>query len=403
MAKSARKPSLVEVLAVLESQFGAPASTGVDEDPLLDHLLVAVLAPHTTEAKARQAVRAASEAFLDFNDLRVSPLAQIEAVIEPFVTAERRRQAAYDLRMALQDVYDSTHGLDLEPLRDRTPEAQRKFCKHLPAIHGGAAALIYQIALGDGTLAFGPGEEHLLTRFGLLPRAANRARQRAALERQIKPAERRRFAWLAGAGAHLYERDFDPAHPFCQLLVRAKAKELVIREQERKREEARRKAEEKKRLQDEERARKAAERERVRREREEVRRQRDAERDRKKAEVVAARRAKEQAHKDAVAARQKAAQEARALARKQAQERKAAERKKAAEKRAAEKKANEKKVAEQKAADKKAADKKAAEQKAADRKAAEAKAPARKAAAKKPASRAAKRPAQRAPAGRRHR
>lgn len=376
MPKSSKKPTLPEVLDVLEKIYGQPASTGVDEDPLIDHLLVAVLSPHCGESKSRQAVRAASEAFLDFNDLRVSPLAQIEAVLEPFVAAEQRRQAAYDLRMALQDVYDSTHGLDLEPLRDRTPEAQRKFCKHLPNIHGGAAALVFQIALGDGTLAMGPSEEHLLTRLGMLPRAANRARQRAALERQIKAPERRRFTWLTGAGAHLYEKDFDPKHPFCDLLVRAKAKELVVREQERKREEVRLKAEEKKRQQEEERARKAAERERQRKAREDVKRQREQERARKKAEALEKKRAKEQARKDEIAARKKAAEEQRLALKKKAAEKKAAAAKKAAEAKAAKKKA-------------------AAKKKTAARK----KAPAKPAKAAK----AAKRPARRTAAGRKHR
>ena len=262
-----KKPTLAEALDVLEGIFGAPPQPERIEDPLLDHLLVAVLTPHMGQPAARDALRALSGAFLDLNELRVCGLAEIEPFLSA-VPAASRRQAAWDLRMALQDVYDGTHGLDLEPLRGRAPEDMRKFLKTLPNIHGGAAALLFQAAAGDDVLAFGTLEEHLLTRLGMLPRASSRDRVRAALERQVKAKDRRRFAWLCGAAAHLYEVDFDPKHPFCDLLVRVNAKELAVREAERKREEARRLAEEKKRLAEEEKQRKAEERERAKVERE---------------------------------------------------------------------------------------------------------------------------------------
>ena len=365
-----KKPTLAEALDVLEGIFGAPPQPERIEDPLLDHLLVAVLTPHMGQPAARDALRALSGAFLDLNELRVCGLAEIEPFLSA-VPAASRRQAAWDLRMALQDVYDGTHGLDLEPLRGRAPEDMRKFLKTLPNIHGGAAALLFQAAAGDDVLAFGTLEEHLLTRLGMLPRASSRDRVRAALERQVKAKDRRRFAWLCGAAAHLYEVDFDPKHPFCDLLVRVNAKELAVREAERKREEARRLAEEKKRLAEEEKQRKAEERERAKVERERARLE--------------------------AAAKRKAAAEAKAAAKKAAEEKKRADAKAAAEaKKAAAKAAVEAKKAAAKAAAeaKKAAEKakrEAAKKAAAAKKEAAKKAAAKKAAKKKSAKKAAPR------------
>ena len=407
-----KKPTLAEALDVLEGIFGAPPQPERIEDPLLDHLLVAVLTPHMGQPAARDALRALSGAFLDLNELRVCGLAEIEPFLSA-VPAASRRQAAWDMRMALQDVYDGTHGLDLEPLRGRAPEDMRKFLKTLPNIHGGAAALLFQAAAGDDVLAFGTLEEHLLTRLGMLPRASSRDRVRAALERQVKAKDRRRFAWLCGAAAHLYEVDFDPKHPFCDLLVRVNAKELAVREAERKREEARRLAEEKKRLAEEEKQRKAEERERAKVERERARLEAAAKRkaaaeakaaakkaaeEKKRADAKAAAEAKKAAAKAAVEAK-KAAAKAAAEAKKAAEKAKReAAKKAAAAKKEAAKKAAAKKAAKKKAAKKKAAKKKTAKKTAA-KKTASKKAPAKKAvkktAAKKTSTKktAAKKPA----------
>jgi len=363
MAAKGKKPSLAEVLSLLEQEFGPPPSSAREEDPLLDHLLVAVMARYTDIESARAIVRGLSERFLDFNEARVSPLYELEEILTPYVPAEQRRKAAWHLRMGMQDVYEGSHGLDLEPMREATPEEQRAFLKSLPNIPGGAAALIYQIALGEKRMAYGPLEEHLLKRLGMQPRSSTRQRVRAALEKKIKPGERARFAWLLGNAAHLYETEFDPEHPFCKLLVRVNARELIVREQERKREELRLAADEKRRKIEEERKRKAEERERVKREREEAKRRRQEEAKQKQAAAAAAKKAAlAQQRADAAKARAAAAAEkkAAAAARKQAAETKrkeAAAKKKAA---AAKKKAA---AAKQKAAAKKKAD--AAKKKAA--------------------------------------
>jgi hypothetical protein len=379
MAAKGKKPSIDEVLNLLEKQFGSPPSSARDEDPLLDHLLVAVMVTYADLDGARAIVRGISERFLDFNEARVSPLYELEAVLAPHVPKEQHRAAAWHLRMAMQDVYEGSHGLDLEPIRDATPEEQRAFIKHLPNIPGGAAALVYQIALGDKQLAYGPLEEHLLKRLGLQPRSTTRQRIRAALEKKVKAADRLRFAWLCGHGAHLYEQDFDPSHPFCKLLVRINARELLVREQERKREEARKAAEEKKRKLEEERQRKAEERERIKREKEEAKRARQEELKRKKAEAIAQKKA-EAVKKKAAAAKKKAAAAKKKAA--TAKKKAAAAKKKAA---AAKKKAA---AAKKKAASSRSAKKKSAKKKTA-KKAAKKKA-AKKAAKKKIARKAAK-------------
>jgi len=292
-----KKPNLAEVLEVLDDLQGKPIHLERADDPLLDHLLVGVLALHAGAAKAKEALRALSAAYLDFNEVRVSGTGEIRTLLEPFVPVERLPQAAWDLRMALQDVYDTTHGLDLEPLRGRDPEDLRHFATKLPNTAGGPAALVFQLAVGEKSLALGPLEHRLLDRLGLLPRAATPVRVRQAVERLIKPGERTRFAWVTGASAHLFEKDFDIKHPFCRLLVECRAKELTERERAAKVAEARRKADEKRRaIEDAKRVRLEAGAQK-RREAADKKKAIEAERKRKKDEAVKATLARKQAER----------------------------------------------------------------------------------------------------------
>jgi hypothetical protein len=328
---SAKKPALDDVLQVLAKLYGSPVYSDREDDPLIDHLLVGVLGCHVEPAEARAGVGALSEAFLDLNEARSSPLGEIEEVLAPHIPAEKRRAACGALRMALQDVWDGTHGLDLEPLRGRDPADQRAFLEDLPNTEGGPAALVFQIALGEGALAFGPREEHLLARFGLLPRSSSAQRLRQAMERKIPVAERMRFTWLAGFGSHLCEEDWDLAHPFCKLLITAKAKEVVEREraekraeQQRKQEERLRQQEEARRLREEEKARKARERQEQKQAAAEARKEaaRKKAEEKRKAEArkqEAARKQAEALKKRAAAAKKKAeAAKAKAAAKKKA-------------------------------------------------------------------------------------
>ncbi len=311
---SPKKPTLEEALSVLEALFPPIALAERVEDPLIDHLMVAVLGWHLGEAQARACVRAISRVFIDMNEARGSPLQELETVVKPFVPEGKDvRVVCWDLRMALQDVWDAAHGLDLEPLRGREPEDQRNFVRDLPNTLGGPAALVFQIAIGTGRLAFGPRERHLLSRLGMLPRASTPQRVRQIVERKIPAEARYRFAWVAGASAHLHEETWDPSHPLCDLLVRLKAKEVADRERAKKKEEARRVIEARRQKKEEERRKKQEARDKVKREREEARRK-----------VVEARKA-------AAEAKRKAAQEKKAaIEKKRHDAKKAAEAKKAA-------------------------------------------------------------------------
>lgn len=245
MAKRLRLP---EVVDLLEKAYGKPRTAEHPEAPLLDHLLVGVLTAFSDRDKVVRALRALSESFLDLNEARVSPIAELTAVLHPFL-GTKAEEAAHGLRAALQDVYDGTHGLDLEPLRGRDPEDLRKFLKELPHTDGGPASAVFQLALGTEHLALTVAEHRVLERLKVLPQSPNPQRVRQALEKQVKPGDRLGFAWAVGSHAHAVCRAKAPRCEDCALLAHCPVGEQEVkrREVERKKEEARRVAEEKKR------------------------------------------------------------------------------------------------------------------------------------------------------------
>jgi endonuclease III len=251
----AKRLRLPEVVDLLEKAYGKPRTAEHPEAPLLDHLLVGVLTAWGDREKAGRALRALSESFLDLNEARVSPIAELTAVLHPFLGA-RAEEAAHALRTALQDVYDGTHGLDLEPLRGRDPDDLKKFLKELPHTLGGPAAAVFQLALGTEHLALTVAEHRVLERLKVLPLSPNPQKVRVALEKQIKPADRLAFVWAVGSHAQAVCRAKDPACETCALLVHCPVGEAEVkrREAERKKEEARLAVEEKKRKVAEEKA-----------------------------------------------------------------------------------------------------------------------------------------------------
>lgn len=245
----AKRPKLSEAIAAFEKLYGRPRTAEHAEAPLLDHLLVGVLSLWVDRERAARAVRVLSESFLDLNEARVSPLAELRAVLEPSMGA-KSNEAAYAVRIALQDVYDGTHGLDLEPLRGREPDDLRKFLKELPHTMGGPAAVIFQLALGDSHLALMAPEARVLDRLNLLPKTATAQKARVALEKQVRAADRLMFVWSVGSHAQAVCKAKDPLCESCVLLdgCRFGVEEVKRRIVERKKEELRRQAEERRRV-----------------------------------------------------------------------------------------------------------------------------------------------------------
>jgi histone H1/5 len=385
---------------------------------LLEEGVKVILMRHLSEKISDSSVLSLRAGFLDWNEVRVSQAQEIASYLKTglrgtkFEVAERNRQAAMEVKTYLQEIFQKTHGLDLEVSCGDVVESS-KALTDLPTLGqtlGGY--LLYQAA--DGAIPVHKGVLKLCEKLGFIGKTSSRSKGLAMLEQLVPKGQEREFALVIHEIADLWDDDDAPIYMDYEVLrsvpygKKAHASRIALVE----RNEAKAIRDEKKRIAQE-----------IRDEADRKREEAKAERERKKAEELAAREAarlqlirEKDASKKARILEAKRAVEAkkraeikkkaddkkRAIAQKKAaakkkitDRKKAALKKKADAKKAAVKKADAKKAAVKKAAAKKAAAKKPAAKKPAAKKAAAKKPAAKKAAAKKPAAKkaAAKKPA----------
>jgi hypothetical protein len=368
---------------------------------LLEQGLLVVLRRHLSQAQAASTLRKMRGLYPDWNELRVSQAQEIASLMTsgklhaPLADIQKLLPIVCDTREYLQEVFQKTHGFDLDFLKDDA--GALKLVTNMPFLGTAGASWLLWLANGR-QVPVHAAMVRALDRIGIVTRGAGSKKQKELVEPHIPKGEELRFVAAVG---ELVDRWCTSAKPLCHecplvddcifgkknfqewKVAQARAEAQRIKDDARraileKKEAAKRAREDARlaKLAEAEAKKKARDRERVERE---VAKRKEAER---KVQAMAelAKKKKLADEKARVAAEKQKARDA---------EKKAAADKKAAERKAAEKKALEQKqkaLELKKAADKKAAElKKAAEQKkAAEKKqAAEKKAAAEKLAEKK--------------------
>jgi endonuclease III len=358
---------------------------------LMEQGLYAILQRSLEPSKARGALQTLKAAYADWNELRVAQAQEIAGHLKLGANGVR---VARDVREYLQEVFQRSHGLDLEFLRD-DPVASSRFVSQLPFIGMGTANYLLWLA-NNQQFSVTPPLVRVLDRLGLMSRSASMKKAKAAIEPLVPAEDYLTFSVRFGEVASRWCDARKPLCYACVLVDDCKYGRKAFREWKIQQE----------RL-ELQRAREAA-RQAVLQRKDEERRAREAERQRKRDAIEAAKRAREAERLARIEAKRRAAEEhrlakerakaeavrkkAEAIAAKKA----AVEEKKRLAKEAAAKALAAKRAAIEKAKAEKAkalAQKKAAAQKAAQRAAQErAAAKARKAAAAKKAKLSASRP-----------
>lgn len=343
---------------------------------LLEQGAVLVLMRHMTQNQAEASVKALKAAYEDWNEIRV---AQSQEIAQSLRTSSRkkgiellrdRRKTAMALKEYLQDVFQQTHHLDLEELREDEQTAGKVAASLEVLGLTGASYLLY--VAGEGQVPVHLPLVRLMDRLELIGRTTSLKKARASIEPLVPKGKELEFSLAFHTILEHWDDEDEPIY----LTVKALQATPYGKKTAAEREAAIARAEAAARR-EEERIRKEEERERKKQEAEAKKRARELERKRKAEEKKLA-----EAKAKAAAADKKK----REAAAKKAAAKKAATKKKAAAKKAASKKPAAKKTASKKAA----ATRKAApgKKKATTKKKAAAKKPAaKKASAKKPATR----------------
>jgi hypothetical protein len=321
---SKKNDLVTKLLAEYEPSYPIPTSPAKDFT-LLEQGMVLILMRHMTQAQAETSVRALRQAYPDYNETRVSQHQEISAC---FRTSTRKKgferlaeykAAASDLKDFLQEVFQQTHGMELEFLREDVADGSKPMYE-MKLLGLTSASYLMWLAQGE-QVPVNPALAKVLDRLALIPRTSSMKKAAASIEEIVPKGESLQFTLAFHEVAEHWNDEENPSY------VRFKAvKESPVGSKAAKEREQAMARAESQRQREEERIRREEERERKRLEAEEKKRQREEERLRKKAEA-------EQKKKEAAEAKKRAAEQ---------QKREAEAKKKADE--AAKKKAAEEKV-----------------------------------------------------------
>jgi chemotaxis protein histidine kinase CheA len=368
---------------------------------LLEQGAYVVLLRHLTEPQAEATVKGLRAAFGDWNEVRVSQSQEIA----PHIKSGSRKKGtellnelkpiADLLREYLQDVFQETHHLDLEELRD-DETAAGKTVTELRVLGVTGAGYVMWVAHGEKLPVHVP-LVRLLDRLGVVTRSTSLKKARELIEPLVPKGQELAFTIAIHEVLGRWDDEVDPIYESVPVLQATALGKKLLKERQvaAAKAEAQKKRDDERQRKDDERQKREAEREQKRLALEAQKRAREDAKRRAKEAAEAARKAAAErkvqeakkaaeAHKAELAREKLAAQKLKEAERKAAiAAKQAAVKKAAADKLAAQKKATAEKAA---ALKKAAADKVAAKKKAdADKVAAKKKADAQKAAAKKKA------------------
>jgi endonuclease III len=281
-----------KLLAKIEPQHPLPEA--LPDINLVQQGLYFALRRRLGADAAKTALRKLTEAYPDWNELRVSQAQEINGVLQ---LGPKGVAVAREVREYLQEVFQRSHGMSLEFLRD-DPQSTQRFVSILPYIGMAMSHHLLYLA-SNGELPVTPALVRVLDRLGLVSRTASVKKARVSIEPLIPDGRTLEFAYKFGEIATRWCDARKPLCHECVLVDDCKFGKKAFRDWKVQQE----------RL-ELQRAREAA-RLAVLAKKEEERLRKEAEKQRKKAEFEAARRAKEAERSAAVAARKQAADHAR--------------------------------------------------------------------------------------------
>lgn len=295
---SKKSDHLAKLLQKIELRWNVP--TPLEGADLLVQGLYAVLRRRLDAKSATRSIELLSRAYTDWNELRVAQSQEIAAIIK---VGPQGLAVAGDARAYLQEIFQRSHGLDLEFLRNDA-EAIKRFTATLPFVGMGLAHYLLWLA-NPGELPVTTALGRVLDRMGLVARTSNAKKARAAIAPLVSSGGELDFVVRIGEVATRWCDAKKPLCHECAVVDDCKYGKKAFREWrvQQERMEVQRVREE---------ARLA-----VLRKKDEARRAREAVRERKKAEAEAQKKARELERRAKLDARKKFAEDKRLAAQRQ--------------------------------------------------------------------------------------
>lgn len=156
-------------------------------------LILAILATNDTYARARHAIKCLQKTMVDFNELRVTPTAELAEMLDGHVADPQR--AAGDIVRTLNAVFARFDTLDLSELKTRNKADVQKMFDQVGGCPEHAKSVMLLFGFEIATMPLDERMLEHLVEAGAMPEEADLATAKAFIERQVKAADMGTFYW----------------------------------------------------------------------------------------------------------------------------------------------------------------------------------------------------------------
>ena len=213
MATQSKSQFLTEVHTQLKRRYKPKPDRSAGRLTVLEAVVYGICHEDTTREQANQALSRFKDQFFDWNEVRVSPIAEVQETLADIPNPQGRAQR---IRRFLRQLFERTYGFNLEPLTKKPLKDALKVLHAYEAFTSDyVTATVIQQALGGHAIPIDSSTRRTLERLGIsepdLPSL------RAVLERAVPKNRGVEFLELLEELTHDTCVEGTPECPRCEL------------------------------------------------------------------------------------------------------------------------------------------------------------------------------------------
>jgi len=213
MATQSKSQFLTEVHSQLKRRYKPKPDRSASRLTVLEAVVYGICHEDTTREQANQALSRFKDQFFDWNEVRVSPIAEIQETLADIPDPQERAQR---IRRFLRQLFEKTYGFNLEPLTKKPLKDALKVLHAYEAFTSDyVTATVIQQALGGHAIPVDGCSRRALERLGISE--TDLPSLRSVLERAVPKNRGAEFLELLEELSHDTCVEGTPECPRCDL------------------------------------------------------------------------------------------------------------------------------------------------------------------------------------------
>jgi len=189
------KRKLTRVVRILEEKFGPHIYPEDGPQDPLEQIIFAVLASRNPVTNARKAIRDMKEQYLDWNEVRVATVRQLQETLEG-ARVEPSGRAAELIKSVLMKTFDEVCRVSLEALRTDGPDRARKIVGKIDVLEPHEQQYLLVAAGVEEAPPLDPATDRIGVRLGIFSEDDAPGKRRKLLESHVASSDALRFHHL---------------------------------------------------------------------------------------------------------------------------------------------------------------------------------------------------------------